>query len=85
MRLAINGSLSKVRFHTDHDGARRAGLRGTSGGVPVLVETSSKERTAHFMLELSARLTLVGRGTREGFACPLSQYMLADALGLISR
>ncbi len=40
------------------------------------------ERTAHFLLELSARLTLVGRGTREGFACPLSQYMLADALGL---
>ncbi len=42
------------------------------------------ERTAHFMLELTARLTLVGRGTREGFACPLSQYMLADALGLSS-
>ncbi len=42
------------------------------------------ERTAHFMLELSARLTLVGRGTREGFACPLSQHMLADALGLSS-
>ena len=42
------------------------------------------ERTAHFLLELSARLTLVGRGTREGFACPLSQYMLADALGLSS-
>ncbi|MEO8245030.1 MAG: Crp/Fnr family transcriptional regulator [bacterium] len=40
------------------------------------------ERTAHFMLELSARLTLVGRGTHEGFACPLSQYLLADALGL---
>ena len=42
------------------------------------------ERTAHFLLELSARLTLVGRGTRDGFACPLSQYMLADALGLSS-
>lgn len=40
------------------------------------------ERTAHFLLELSARLTLVGRGTRAGFACPLSQYQLADALGL---
>ena len=40
------------------------------------------ERTAHFLLELSARLTLVGRGTREGFVCPLSQYQLADALGL---
>ena len=40
------------------------------------------ERTAHFLLELSARLTLVGRGTRAGFACPLTQYHLADALGL---
>jgi len=40
------------------------------------------ERTAHFLLELNARLTLVGRGTRDGFACPLTQYHLADALGL---
>ncbi len=40
------------------------------------------ERTAHFLLELSARLILVGRGTREGFACPLTQYQLGDALGL---
>jgi CRP-like cAMP-binding protein len=42
------------------------------------------ERTAHFMLELSARLSLVGQGTREGFACPLTQYHFADALGLSS-
>ncbi len=42
----------------------------------------ARERTAHFLLELSARLTLVGRGTRDGFACPLTQYHLADALGL---
>lgn len=40
------------------------------------------ERTAHFLLEMSARLRLVGLGTEEGYACPLSQYMLADALGL---
>ncbi len=40
------------------------------------------ERTAHFLLELTARLTLVGRGTRAGFACPLTQYHLGDALGL---
>ena len=43
---------------------------------------SALERTAHFLLELSARLTLVGSGTREGFPCPLTQYHLADALGL---
>jgi CRP-like cAMP-binding protein len=40
------------------------------------------ERTAHFFLELSARLKLVGLGTVQGYACPLSQYLLADALGL---
>jgi len=43
---------------------------------------NSVERTAHFMLELGARLKLVGLGTKEGFACPLPQHMLADALGL---
>lgn len=40
------------------------------------------ERMAHFLLELGARLSLVGLGSRAGFACPLSQYLLADALGL---
>ena len=40
------------------------------------------ERVAHFLLELSSRLALVNMGTREGFDCPLSQYLLADALGL---
>ncbi len=42
----------------------------------------ARERTAHFLLELSARLILVGLGTRGGFACPLTQYHLGDALGL---
>ncbi len=43
---------------------------------------NAAERTAHFMLELAVRLRLVGMGTTAGFDCPLSQYMLADALGL---
>jgi CRP-like cAMP-binding protein len=42
----------------------------------------AKERTAHFLLELGARLKLVGLGTATGYSCPLSQYMLADAMGL---
>lgn len=41
-------------------------------------------RMAHFLLELGARLALVGLGTKAGYACPLSQYLLADALGLSS-
>lgn len=40
------------------------------------------ERMAHFLLELGARLSLVGMGSRAGFDCPLTQYLLADALGL---
>ncbi len=40
------------------------------------------ERTAHLLLELGARLMLVGLGTKKGYDCPLSQYLLADALGL---
>jgi CRP-like cAMP-binding protein len=43
---------------------------------------SAAERTAHLLLELGARLALVGLGTKAGYECPLSQYLLADALGL---
>lgn len=43
---------------------------------------SADARMAHFLLELGARLALVGMGSRAGFACPLTQYHLADALGL---
>ncbi|TMV69736.1 Crp/Fnr family transcriptional regulator [Thioclava sp. BHET1] len=39
-------------------------------------------RIAHFLLELGARLALVGMGSKEGYDCPLTQYHLADALGL---
>lgn len=40
------------------------------------------ERMAHFLLELGTRLALVGLGSKDGYACPLTQYLLADALGL---
>ena len=43
---------------------------------------SATERMAHFLLELGTRLRLVGLGTRAGYLCPMSQYLLADALGL---
>ena len=39
-------------------------------------------RTAHFLVELGLRLRLVGLGSEAGYACPLNQYLLADALGL---
>lgn len=43
---------------------------------------SAGERLAHFLLELAARLRLIGLGDSAGYACPLTQYILADALGL---
>ncbi len=45
---------------------------------------AAEARMAHFLLELGARLTLVGLGSKSGYACPLTQYHLADALGLSS-
>ena len=39
-------------------------------------------RTAHFLVELGLRLRLVGMSSEAGYACPLNQYLLADALGL---
>ena len=43
---------------------------------------SAIERTAYFFTELAERLNLIGRATEIEFKCPLSQYVLADALGL---
>jgi CRP-like cAMP-binding protein len=43
---------------------------------------SAIERTAHFFMELAERLSLIGLATEAEFKCPLSQYVLADALGL---
>jgi CRP-like cAMP-binding protein len=43
---------------------------------------SAMARTAHFFMELIDRLTLVGLATETQFECPLTQYVIADALGL---
>lgn len=47
-----------------------------------LSRRSADVRMAHFLLELGARLRLVGVGDKSGFDCPLTQHNLADALGL---
>jgi CRP-like cAMP-binding protein len=43
---------------------------------------TAEQRMAHFFLEMGARLALVGQGDETGFPCPLTQYHLADVLGL---
>jgi CRP-like cAMP-binding protein len=40
------------------------------------------QRTAHLLLELRQRLLATGEGLPTEFECPLTQYELADALGL---
>ena len=39
-------------------------------------------RLAHFLLEMGSRLALVGMGSKGGYPCPLTQYHIADTLGL---
>ena len=43
---------------------------------------NADERMGHFLLEMGARLRLVGLGDMQGYDCPLTQYHLADVLGL---
>lgn len=43
---------------------------------------SAIERLAHLFLELGQRLKMVDLVSSNSFACPLNQYVLADALGL---
>lgn len=43
---------------------------------------SALARTAHLLLELGARLKYAGCADGESYECPLTQYDLADALGL---
>lgn len=43
---------------------------------------NAEERMGHFLMEMGARLKLVGLGDKLGYDCPLTQYHLADVLGL---
>jgi CRP-like cAMP-binding protein len=52
------------------------------GNLVGMGRRTAAKRTAHLLLELGARLREVCLGDRSGFACPLSQSQLADALGL---
>jgi CRP-like cAMP-binding protein len=40
------------------------------------------ERIVHLLLELGFRLHLAGLASENSYACPLNQYLLADAVGL---
>jgi CRP-like cAMP-binding protein len=43
---------------------------------------SARERIGHFLLELYRRVLIAGAGNGDGFRVPLTQTIIADALGL---
>ena len=54
----------------------------TSEHLVSVARRNPQVRTAHFLLELSERLSRAGLGEPDHYHCPLSQYLLADVLGL---
>ena len=74
---------------TDYPRLGAAFLWAASRDAAMVVEhlasigrRSAIERAAHFFMELAERLNLVGLAKGMEFQCPLSQFVLADALGL---
>jgi CRP-like cAMP-binding protein len=64
-------------------------MREASRQRSILVEhlmnlgrRTALSRVAHLLIELEARLRAAGLGGPDGYECPLTQYDLADALGL---
>ncbi|MEH6758948.1 MAG: Crp/Fnr family transcriptional regulator [Parasphingorhabdus sp.] len=45
-------------------------------------QQTARERIGHFLLELHRRIQIIDEGTRDGFRMPLTQTVIADALGL---
>ena len=84
--------ISAAQLMTAFEQAPRLGLAfmwAASRDEAMVVEhlvnlgrRSALVRTAHFLVELGLRLQWAGLGSATGFACPLNQYLLADALGL---
>lgn len=75
--LAREPALSEQMQH--HEARASAMLRER---LVSLGRRSAQGRTAHFFLELSIRLCTTGAEPANRFACPLSQYVVSDALGL---
>ena len=50
--------------------------------VVRLGRQTAYERVVHLMLEFRSRLAVVGQVVDDGFAVPVTQEVLADALGL---
>jgi CRP-like cAMP-binding protein len=80
---------SLVAAFSTTPGLARAILRAASRDEAMVLEhlvrlgrRDAGKRMAHFLLELGARLSVVELGNTSGYDCPLTQYHLADTLGL---
>ena len=89
---AVVSSIDAVRMQRMFDELPRLGvaiLWATSQDESMVVDhlvslgrRSAIERCAHLFVELYERLHSIGQAPGDEFACPLNQYVLADALGL---
>jgi CRP-like cAMP-binding protein len=75
-----------VREHPEIAVAQRLAARDDEARlidhVVRLGRQTAYERLAHLILELHARLTMIGSVQEDGFEFPLTQEVLADVLGL---
>lgn len=69
--------LTLALFHSSTAEAARIGEHLIDVG-----RRGVSERVAHFILELSTRLEVVGLGAPDAFTMPITQVQLADILGL---
>jgi len=83
------GAAVEAAWQSSHSGLRRALARGIQADEQLLLDQitrlgrlSGAERLADLLLELRDRLALVGLGDRHRFPMPLTQDVIADALGL---
>jgi CRP-like cAMP-binding protein len=85
--LLIVGDVPMVKAHSGKYWRKTVSLRFLTEGAMVADQVNIErrraiERTAHFFMELAERLSVIGFATETEFKCPLSQFVLADALGL---
>jgi len=90
-RVNVLGGPHIMRCVAEFPRLRAALLWAASRDAAMVVEhlvsigrRNALERTAHLFVELAERMRLIGQKTPTEFECPLSQFVLADALGLTS-
>lgn len=89
LRLSVFSGEQLREIFADHPRVATAVFWAISRDEAIVVEhlvnlgrRKALERLAHFIIELGARLKLVGLATDDEYHCPLRQEEFADVLGL---